>query len=128
MLCGHGPGAAIRAPGQTSRHVGATAVDLVPLDPEALKDVRLVLGAGEEFERDDHDPRHDRADREDDSERDAVRGEEHREAEDDEGERRPDEEVAVPEAGRTPTVTVQHRAEVGDEVRPPEPERDRGGR
>ena len=191
MLCGHGPGAAIRAPGQTSRHVGATAVDLVPLDPEALKDVRLVLGAGEEFERDDHDPRHDRADREDDSERDAVRGEEHREAEDDEGERqdrgvqarlqlrrevvgekqaddedtdghrqrrrgddgvdvhardvlerlrhdvqtttdgrerRPDEDVAVPEAGRTPTVTVQHRAEVGDEVRPPEPERDRGGR
>ena len=88
MLCGHGPGAAIRAPGQTSRHVGATAVDLVPLDPAALKDVRLVLvlGAGEEFERDDHDPRHDRADREDDSERDAVRGEERREAEDDEGE------------------------------------------
>lgn len=59
----------------------------MPLDPEALKDVRLVLGAGEEFERDDDDPRHDRADREDDSERDAVRGEEHREAEDDEGER-----------------------------------------
>ena len=29
---------------QTSRHLGATAVDLVPLDPEALKDVRLVLG------------------------------------------------------------------------------------
>lgn len=46
-----------------------------------------MLGAGEKFERDDDDPRHDRADREDDSERDAVRGEEHREAEDDEGER-----------------------------------------
>ena len=29
MVCGHGSGAAIRAPGQTSRHVGATVVDLV---------------------------------------------------------------------------------------------------
>lgn len=105
----------------------------MPLDPEALKDVRLVLGTGEEFERDDHDSRHDRADRKDDRvdvhDRDVLERLRHDVQTTTDGrERRPDEDVAVPEAGRTPTVTVQHRAEVGDAVRPPEPERDRGGR